>query len=1069
MSMHLRTRRKTWTAVAAGAAALAFTIGPALSHAAAQQPPAGQGAGSDPALREYLSANGLLNRGMNELAVGEYRRFLEAHPNHEKAGVARYGLGVALFRMKKYEEAATELRPLLEKSDFEFAAETLLIVGQSEFEQKKYEPAVEPLSRLARQHPTHEAADDAAAMAVESLYRLQRYDDIDGVWTLFDKNWAESPLRERADYLRGLALVAKKDDAGAAKHLAAMTQRLPQGQFADRATLLRAQCLHREGDLPSAATAYGALLNKDDALAADATFGLAVLSQQAGDDKSASEHFDRFLEKWPEHPSIAAAMLDRGRLCVAQKQYGRARDLLSKGAEKDPQRGDEAAYWLAKCDLREEKYPQAAARLQTAIAANPKSRLLAEMMYDRGVALAKADDIAGAIAALDQFRSAFADHALEADATALQATLEHQRQSYDASAKLCEAFLSRHGDHAQASAIAFLAAEDDMLRDQFDDAAAKYETFLAKYPDDAQARTARYRLGSAQFRLDRADDAQKNLSQVVNGRETEKPYRRALLMLGDIAFQKSEWEQAIGLLGDYLSFGSEQPSADDATLKLGLALARSERLDDAAAKFSHLLSNFPESPHRLQAIFERGQVLLAQDKLDDAAGAFDEVVKAGDSRFHTFALNHLATIAMRKQDWDRAAELYAQVQGAKPEQGSEDMTADAMFRRGQALMAAKKYPEAASAFAALLEQGGGGDRAAEAQAQRAIALSRSGEHEAALASIDALAKLDTSKVAADLLAAVAYEKAWCLRELKRPDDAMQAYRDLLTAHDDDVNAPHAMLELAEMEAAAGNHEQAAQLLGRLNEVADTEARKIDPGVRERGLYRLAVSEFELKKNEEAARHAEAFITAFAESSLIPSAHLFAGEAQFKLSQWQEAGGHFSTIAKTFRDDDGVPTALLRLGECEAQLQRWPESEKAFTDYLERFSDSELWFQAQFGLAYARENRGLHDQAMEAYRKVIDRHSGPTAARAQFQIGECLFAQKKHSDAVRELLKVDILYGYPEWSAAALFEAGRCFEEMGQSEQARAQFAQVKEKYPDTEWAKLASQRLAANVSSTGGG
>src|SRR4029434_3031198 len=105
-------------------------------------------------------------------------------------------------------------------------------------------------------------------MAVESLYRLQRYDDIDGVWALFDKNWAESPLRERADYLRGLALVAKKDDAGAAKHLAAMTQRFPQGQFADRATLLRAQCLHREGDLPSAATAYGALLNKDDALAA---------------------------------------------------------------------------------------------------------------------------------------------------------------------------------------------------------------------------------------------------------------------------------------------------------------------------------------------------------------------------------------------------------------------------------------------------------------------------------------------------------------------------------------------------------------------------------------------------------------------------------------------------------------------------------------------------------------------------------------------------------------------------------------------------------------------------------
>lgn len=1052
--------------MAAGAAMIVALMAPRA--ACAQEPPAA-GAVNDPALREYLSANGLLNRGMNELAVAEYRKFLHDNPEHAKAAVARYGLGVALFRMKKYEDAAMELRPLMDSADFEFAAETLLIVGQSEFEQKKHEQAAEPLARLAAEHPEHDAADDAAAMAVESLYRLQRYDDIEGVWNLFETHWGESPLRERADYLRGLSLVAKKDDAAAAKHLSAMTQRFPEGEFADRATLLRAQCLHREGDLPAAAAAYGGLLEKDGALAADATFGLAVLSQQAGDDKAASEQFDRFLEKWPEHPSIAAAMLDRGRLCVGQKDFERARALLQSGAEKDPARADEAAYWLAKCDLREDMHVDAAGRLASAIGAYPKSRLLAEMMYDRGVALAKAEDAAGAIAALDEFRGKFGDHALEADATALQATLEHQRKAYEQSAALCAAFLKEHADHPQAPSIAFVAAEDDMLRDLFEDAAAKYQTFLSKYPDDPQARTARYRLGSAQFRLQRYGDAQGNLAQVVSGRDTEKPYRRGLLMLGDMAFQQSKWEQAIALLADYLSFGAEQPSADDATLKLGLALARSERLDEASAKFSDLLSNYPESPHRLQATFERGQVLLAQDQLDDAAKAFTQVIDSGDSRFRTFALNHLATIAMRKQDWDRAADLYAQVHRGNDQAGAGGVALEAQFHRGQALMAAKKYPEAASAFAAVLDEEGAGARDAEAQAQRGIALSRSGEHEQALHSIKALAKLDTSGVAPDLLAAATYEKAWCLRELKRTDDAMQTYRDLIATFASDVNAPHAMLELAEMEAAAGNHPQAAELLSNLHALAADPQRSIDAGVRERGLYRLAVSEFETKAYDDAAKHAQEFITAFPESDLIPSARLFAGEAAFKRAHWQEAAEHFSTIVDKHKDDAGCATAMLRLGECEAQLQRWPESEQAFTGYLERFSESELWFQAQFGLAYARENRALHDQAIEGYRTVIDRHSGPTAARAQFQIGECLFAQKKHSDAVRELLKVDILYGYPEWSAAALYEAGRCFEEMDQPEQARAQFAQVKEKYPDTEWAKLATQRLAANVPSTGGG
>jgi TolA-binding protein len=99
--------------------------------------------------------------------------------------------------------------------------------------------------------------------------------------------------------------------------------------------------------------------------------------------------------------------------------------------------------------------------------------------------------------------------------------------------------------------------------------------------------------------------------------------------------------------------------------------------------------------------------------------------------------------------------------------------------------------------------------------------------------------------------------------------------------------------------------------------------------------------------------------------------------------------------------------------------------------------------------------------MAEYAKVTATHQGPTAARAQFQIGECLFAQNKHEEAVRELLKVDILYAYPEWSAAALYEAGRCFEALNQPDKAREQYRQVREKHAQTQWAGLAAKRLSA--------
>ncbi len=124
-----------------------------------------------------------------------------------------------------------------------------------------------------------------------------------------------------------------------------------------------------------------------------------------------------------------------------------------------------------------------------------------------------------------------------------------------------------------------------------------------------------------------------------------------------------------------------------------------------------------------------------------------------------------------------------------------------------------------------------------------------------------------------------------------------------------------------------------------------------------------------------------------------------------------------------------------------------------------FGYKKIRFKAQFGLAWAMENQQNYENALPAYEHVVQRHQGETAARAQFQIGECLFAMKRLDEAVRELLKVDILYAYPQWSAAALYEAGRCFQEMGYPNDARKQFELVRADHGESRWAQLAEHRL----------
>jgi outer membrane protein assembly factor BamD (BamD/ComL family) len=68
---------------------------------------------------------------------------------------------------------------------------------------------------------------------------------------------------------------------------------------------------------------------------------------------------------------------------------------------------------------------------------------------------------------------------------------------------------------------------------------------------------------------------------------------------------------------------------------------------------------------------------------------------------------------------------------------------------------------------------------------------------------------------------------------------------------------------------------------------------------------------------------------------------------------------------------------------------------------------------------------------------------------------------RRDEAAKEFLKVDILYAFPEWSAAALYEAGRCFEDSGSPVEARRQFELVTRQHPQSSWARLAEDRLQA--------
>jgi len=101
-------------------------------------------------------------------------------------------------------------------------------------------------------------------------------------------------------------------------------------------------------------------------------------------------------------------------------------------------------------------------------------------------------------------------------------------------------------------------------------------------------------------------------------------------------------------------------------------------------------------------------------------------------------------------------------------------------------------------------------------------------------------------------------------------------------------------------------------------------------------------------------------------------------------------------------------------------------------------------------------------ARDHYQQVIDSTDGSgteTAAIAQWRIGETFFHQNKHKDAIAAYSKTNANYGFEKWNSAALIQAGKCQEHLGNWQHAVKLYSQLLERYPTSEYVVDTRERL----------
>ncbi len=1006
----------------------------------------------------FYNANALYNRRLYSLAEKEYRRFLEKHPKHAKIVRARLGLGLSLYAQDKYEEAEPILLDLSDSIEGAEKAQVDVLLGQAQLMLKKPAEAEKTFTRAVSSKSKPDRLNALVGL-VEALVRQKKWAE---VVTRSEEALELEPkpaFASRVRFQGAMGLHRLERFAEAGKRLGELVESLDaKSQLMDQAGFLLAECLRETGELDKAAERYVSVSGGEGAFAGEALYrlGYVYVVQRRFDD--AVKQLARYLKEHAEGERADAVRVLLGQAHVEKGDMEKAGSTLKPLVDRDPPHV-EACLWMARSYSRDEHNADAIGVLRKGIgAAAADEPHLPALLFDSARAGIAGKQYAEALATLDRLLDGFSDWPQTADALRMKALCLHRTEQYEPALKCCEGFLKRFPKHEQVAAVAFMRAESCLMLKRDDDALKHYRSFAQKYKDDVLAVSARFRVAQLLHKKQEWEESLKIAATLEEKDRDETLFSQYDFIVGDAHFNMGNWDKAIEHLDSFRGKQKEAPNADAALLKLGLAFSRKDATKEATDHLTRLVSQHADSPHLSVALVELGRLAY---EAKDYAGARGHLARALKGKLSdelaAQAVYYLGWAALGAEDDAQAEKDFSSLVQKYPK---DSHVPDAQLQLGAIALRRDAFADAQKLLVQALAQPLEPGQSAHATFLLGTALARQGKHAEAGPHFEKLIAKEAEYPQRDQ---ALYEDAWCKRHQEQFEAARKRYEALLAEHADSTLAERSAFELAELEFDADLIDAA---LGRLSPFAE---KLKDGSLREQVLYRLGWC-YSAKTNDlEAAKTFETLLSEFPKTRFVAQAAYQAGEARLRMKEHETARGHFE-VAAGKRDDAAVhELALLRLGETQSITEQWPAAQKSYGEFLQLYPQSKWLRRAQLGIGWAMENQKEYKPAIEHYAKVLNAGKrDETAARAQFQMGECLFATGDDDGAISALMRVLVNFGFPKWSSKAMLEIGRVLEHKGEKDRALEQYESVVADFPDTDAAAVARERMAALKKDEGG-
>ncbi len=770
-----------------------------------------------------------------------------------------------------------------------------------------------------------------------------------------------------------------------------------------------------------------------------------------------------FEERYPRHPYAFGTRLALGKYFFEESDYDRAILTLEQvlDGSPTPEQASVALYWMGESAYQLNRSDEAIGYLEQIVRDYPQSEVAPRAAYAiafNQVELGRFDQAAASFERLDR---QFGSSSFASNLGLALAEVYYEIEDFERAAEEIERRLPNLGGDARDRAI-FLLAESQNQNRNSEQAIVNYRHFTEGDPDSPYYERALYGLAWNYHHEGAWEWAAENFQRVADSGyralEAESAYY--------VGVNLRQAEDLTGAVSAYQRFVDGYPRhrlADRGWLELGITLYELRRWRDARDAFSSLVSQHPDSPVAGEAWKHLGNTEVALGNFDGAHTAFDAAIDRGaaDPDLASEIIFQKAWLNYRNRVYDEAAEQFMALFIDDP---SAPGASDALFWAAESHFQTGDFRTAETLFVRYLRDYQAGQHADAAQYALGWTYFRQAEYGDAIPRFERF--LDSFR---DDGGSVPYRTDARLRladsyfALKRYPEAVRVYGQLAASGDD-----YSLYQIGQAYSNSGDAFEA------MSTFRDLLQQYPASEWREEARYQLGYLFFLNQDYEQAIIEYDELISWYPLDPLAAKAQYGKGDAHFNAGDIEAAIREYQTVLTDYTDSpfvadaaagiqfalmaagqddradvlvDSLANALegsaasdqLRFRQAEAKYQAGlvDEAISDFVVFLDRASDELLMADAYYYLGQAYESKSISDQAMMAYRTVVEDHpSSPRAAPSAGALGHLLLDVSNASEA-EEMFRFmeSVSGGDTRLRAQALYGLSRALGMQGRSNEA----------------------------------